>query len=157
MGHPCLNGAPTCGAGDTGKLTGAKAVWSRGPGCGILSREAAVFELTIWTYLLLWAYVGATWWVAARRRSDGYRGAGLSVVGLLVLGTVWLGWALIVPRHHAHALGDYTYESVGCLLACLTGLYGLALSMRSFSLARLMTVAGGGWLLTLFADLIGRR
>jgi hypothetical protein len=117
-----------------------------------------VFALTIWSYLLLCVYVGATWFVANRwPGGERYRVTSRVVPGMLVLGTLWMAWALVVPRHHANASGDYMYESVGCLLACLTGLYGLAWSIRSVSLAGGMSMVGGGWLLMMYATLIARQ
>lgn len=117
-----------------------------------------MLELTIWSYLLLCLYVAATWFVMSRWRGDPrYRRTGFIVVGLLVLGTLWMAWALVFPRHHLHASGDYTYESVGCLLACLTGLYGIAWSVRARALAGLMTVVGGGWLFLIYVGLIARN
>jgi len=114
-----------------------------------------MFGLTIWSYLLLCLYVAGTWWVMSRWRGDPrYRRTGFVIWTLLALGTLWMAWALVYPRHHANATGDYTWESVGCLLACLTGLYGLVWTVRTRALAGLMTVIGGGWLFVLYIGLI---
>lgn len=113
-----------------------------------------MFHLTIWTYLLLCAYVAVACTFTARRRRDLDWRTGWIVMALLVAAVAWLGWALVVPRLQAHALGDYTYESVGCLFAILAGLYGIVWCRRAFSPAPLMAVLGGGWLLMMYATLI---
>lgn len=113
-----------------------------------------MFHLSIVTYLLLCAYVAAACVVTARRRPDLYRRTGWIVMSLLVAAVLWLAWALVHPRHHGGPLDDYTYESVGCLLAILAALYGIAWCARRFSLAPLMAILGGGWLLMVYATLI---
>ena len=116
-----------------------------------------MFHLTIWTYLLLCAWVAATGWAATRPMGvERYRRAVRIVAGLLVLGTLWLAWALLSPHRHAAATGDFTYESVGCLFACLTGLYGLVICVRARSLAAAMATLGGGWLLMIYSTLIAQ-
>ena len=115
-----------------------------------------MFHLTIWTYLLLCAYVAVACAFTARRRRDLYWRTGWIVMALLVAAVAWLAWALVVPRLQAHALGDYTYESVGCLLACLTGLYGLVWTIRARALSGLLPLFGAAWLLMLYANLIAQ-
>lgn len=113
-----------------------------------------MFHLSIFTYLLVWAYIAVTWFVASRSwRVDPYRVLG-RVVLLLLVGTVlWASRGLLfhAPRGPNP---DFTYESVGCFLAILSGLLGIVWCGKSFGAAPLMAIGGGGWLLMIFATLI---
>ncbi|MGC2635726.1 MAG: hypothetical protein WA294_01005 [Acidobacteriaceae bacterium] len=116
-----------------------------------------MFHLTIGSYPLLCLYVVATCFVVMRWPGAApWRRTAIIVLTLLGLGTAWMAWAFVVPRHHPHATGDYTYESVGCLLACLTGLYGLVWTVRARALSGLLPLFGAAWLLMLYANLIAQ-
>lgn len=113
-----------------------------------------MFHLSIFTWLLVCAYIAATWFVASRsRHPDPYRGLGRFVLLLLVATVAWAAWGLL---HHGPRgpNPDFTYESVGCLGAILAGLFGIVWCGKSFGLAPLMAIGGGGWLLMIFATLI---
>lgn len=113
-----------------------------------------MFHLSIFTYLLVCAYIAATWFVASRGwRLDPYRGLGRFVLLLLVATVIWASRGLVVhaPRGPNP---DFTYESVGCFLAILSGLLGIVWCGKSLGAGPLMAVGGGGWLLMIFATLI---
>ncbi|HEV2278323.1 MAG TPA: hypothetical protein VGS02_09115 [Acidobacteriaceae bacterium] len=113
-----------------------------------------MFHLSIFTYLLVWAYIAATWFAASRsRRVDPYRGLGRFVLLLLAATVLWATWGLLhhVPRGPNP---DFTYESVGCFLAILSGLLAIVWCGKSFGAGPLMAIGGGGWLLMMYATLI---
>ena len=108
------------------------------------SSRGNVFHLSIFTYLLVWAYIAATWFVASRSwRIDPYRGLGRVVLLLLVATVIWAARGLVVhvPRGPNP---DFTYESVGCFLAILSGLLGIVWCGKSLGAAPLMAIGGGG-------------
>ena len=113
-----------------------------------------MFRLTVVTWLLVWAYFGATWYVAWRRwRSDRYRGLGKFVLLLLAACAGWASWGLV--HHGPRGLNyDFMYESIGCFLAILSGLLAIVWCGKSFGPGPLMAVAGSGWLLMIYATLI---
>jgi hypothetical protein len=113
-----------------------------------------VFRLTVVTYLLVWAYIGVTWFVASRLwRGDRYRGLGRGILMLHVAAVLWVSWALVHPGRHGPNY-DYMYESIGCLLACLSGLLAIVWCTKSFGPGPLMAIGGSGWLLMIYATLI---
>lgn len=113
-----------------------------------------MFHLSIFVYLLIWAYIAATWFVASRSWSiDPHRGLGRSVLLLLVATVGWAAWALLYHRPRG-SNPDFTYESIGCFLAILSGLLAIVWCGKSFGAAPMMAIAGGGWLLMIFATLI---
>lgn len=115
-----------------------------------------MFQLTIVTWLLVCAYIAATWFVASRRwRLDRYRSLGRFVILLLAATACWAAWALF--QHGPRGPNpDLTYESIGCFGAILAGLLSVVWCGKSFGPGPLMAVGGGGWLLMIFATLIAR-
>lgn len=113
-----------------------------------------MFHLSIVTYLLVCLYIAATWFLARRsRHADPYRGLGGFVLLLLSATALWAAWGLL---HHGPRgpNPDFTYESIGCFGAILSGLLAIVWCGKSFRAGPLMAIAGGGWLLMIFATLI---
>lgn len=118
------------------------------------SPRGNVFRLTIFSWLLVCAYIGATWFMANRsRRSDPYRVLGRFVLVLLFATLCWASHGLL---HHGPRgpNPDFTYESIGCFGAILSALLAIVWCGKSFGAAPLMAIGGGGWLLMIYATLI---
>jgi len=111
-----------------------------------------MFHLSVWTYLAVCVYVAATCAIAWRRGEARHRFGGTYALVLLVVATVYTGFALgKKPPDPRDPMADYTFIAVGDFLAIMATLFSLGWTIRRFGLAPLLSIAGGIWLFLLLA------